>query len=336
MPFSVVKAMLDSKTPEEFLNLVLRTVKNNEWKYEAKLTEQDRTRLKEAESRYPNAKKYNGITFQSRELNDKGKPNLIYFEINRTYLRNQDEIKKGADSTKPLRINLFKRLFIPLSEDWSKAAKILGVHREEHFAEEPGTSTISQSLLIPVSAVERWRPFSKLKPFEKRGKGADAASQKIHVLVDDEKFKELNKYNRAYEALFDYSKTLDFLSGYIKKPTYVKTLRLYRNDRRDVKAKPLEIFLMLNARYTRFFKNLASLVENKDLVNATRQETIDLRRNVEREIVKEFGIEECGFSKNIAHQLIKTWSRPKNPKAASVLIKKFEQFKQPVKTAFRR
>ena len=300
MPLSVFKAMMDSKTPGEFLDLVLKAVKNNRWDY-ASPTDAEVERFK---ARLKDARLFESITFQAKESKK-----CVPFVVDRREAQDLEEIlERGKKLFRP-RIVLFKDLHVPLEESaGGKASEIVGFKQQEHPTEEDKAGSISYALKLPSFVVEHWAASGR--PGQPEIGAGEKQGKSIRFSFDDEKFEELNRYNSAASVVTSYLTTLKFLRNRYSDNHYLKLVGLDEWTGPQGLT-PLQTFLCAHEKYADFFQAVADAADMRGDSKRKRGWLEKLKRvqarRVEDAMLKTFEVAKCPYTEYLTGKIVSSF-----------------------------
>ncbi len=283
MPLSVLAAMMRSRNPEEFLDLLIGAIKNDQWAHSLP-EDAELKKIKDSaeESSRGRMKPYDGISFVSKQNSRK----VMYFNLGRT----DPDGKDGSSAA----ITLFDDLRLPVEGEWENAKRVLGSVRVER------DQSLFDSLYIPADVVLHWKPFTALKRgLDRRGmerRGAAKAFSKLNVYVDEKKLDELNNYRAMTQVSHDFNHTLDLLQHKITLNQYLGRVSFTPKVAPQDEENALRAMVASNSQYLGFMRRLAGLV-NSDATTGEKAEKI------ERSIASNFGIEKSRFTRKHAEFL---------------------------------
>ncbi|MFH1056511.1 MAG: hypothetical protein V1717_01805 [Candidatus Micrarchaeota archaeon] len=299
MGLSVFHAITQSKKPEDFLDLILTAVKNAEWHYDAPSEE------KVAGWREAGESPYAGISFQSKQNPSR----VAYLVLNRLQSRKSKGTPFEHSELGEPKLIFHNSLLIPLNEwDWKNAEGEFGTHIEPR-TEDPGS--FYHMLRIPTSVVAHWHPFSKLKPgARKTGKAKDRMYSNVHVEVDEEKLKELEKYRRAALSVSRLLDAVMFKRDPSNPEEFLRKLRFTGTRSASVReTPPLDRFLSVEKSNRPFFEHVAEVVQIRP-----NGSTADVRRtmDLDQALVDYFGVEQSEFTHALAGKMSRFFKHHEN------------------------
>ena len=293
MGLSVFNAMHDSKTPEDFLDLLLKAVKKRQWDYHVP----SGSRLETWEGR---ESPFVGVAFQSRQ----NPAYAAYLVLNRRESRKMRETPfEHSELTDP-RLVFFNSISVPVHEDdWRQASDRFGNKVER----TPG-GEVFHKLRFPVKVVRHWAPFSKIK----KGGGS---FDNIHVEVDGSKLEELERYRRADVAVDRLFHAVRFQRGFYRPEDFERKMKL-KNVSFLTGQEPLDKFLSVERQSHQFFRSLSDLIETYPRGTGNDRAVMQF----EDALVAHFNLEYCEYTHHLAGTMGSFFQNQENRNAAHEIV----------------
>ncbi|MEM0475643.1 MAG: hypothetical protein QW343_02510 [Candidatus Norongarragalinales archaeon] len=263
MALSVLKMMLRCATPDEFLDELLKAVKNNAWHGEKTSATEVADIERKVEEIIAQEQKQPDVRLRYPALNFEAPDGTsMYFAVDLTVPGVRKPWRNAVEEPRG-RLRLFTKLFVPLERgEWEAAKSVLGEKLFSHPVRGnwSNSPTVTRQLLLPFFAFQHWSSSMRFR--ERAAKGPNSVYSFPRIQVSKEKLDALQRYDTASRTVFDYLTTLEFLTEQYSPNIYAAKVRLPKsNSNCATSNSPLARFLDHYKQHHSFFLALADIAK---------------------------------------------------------------------------